>query len=168
MNLEFCRYIWIFVVTLEFRPYANKLKLIIVPTKYLWFTNRIWRRIACFRPKTTKLSARLAQTHSSFFRVSGSSVSSLRNKSTKNTDILYRQNMLFYQQDIIDWLRRIMFSTQEYQNFGSLARNHLWVFSSFWFLVGINSHEREHITSVTNTRTFTNKIINRIVCFRRN
>ena len=26
MNLEFCRYIWIFVVTLEFRPYiyANK------------------------------------------------------------------------------------------------------------------------------------------------
>ena len=24
MNLEFCRYNWIFVVTLEFRPYANK------------------------------------------------------------------------------------------------------------------------------------------------
>ena len=27
------------------------------------------------------------------------------------------------------------------------------------FLVGINRHEREHITSVTNARTFTNKII---------
>ena len=29
-----------------------------------------------------------------------------------------------------------MFPTQKYQNFGSLAplaRNHLWVFSSFWF-----------------------------------
>ena len=52
----------------EFRPYKgqqmNQHKDIIVPTKYLWFTNGILRRIACFRPKNTKPSARLARTHS--------------------------------------------------------------------------------------------------------
>ena len=48
-----------------------------------------------------------------------------------------------------------------------LARNHYGFSRVSGFLVGINRHEREHITSVTNTRTFTNKIIKRIVCFRR-
>ena len=111
MNLEFCRYIWI--LSLHWNFVRTPTKDIIVPTKYLWFTNRIWRRIACFRPKTTKLSARLAQTHSSFLRVSGSSVSSLRNKSTKTrtycTDkICYFTNKIL----LTDWEELYVFDAR--------------------------------------------------------
>ena len=70
------------------------------------------------------------------------------------------------------WLieKNFMFPTQNYTNFGSLAplaRNNLWVFQVSGFLVAITRHEREYITSVTNARTFTNKILRRIVYFRR-
>ena len=111
-------WIWSFVDTfwflsLHWNFVRTPTKDIIVPTKYLWFTNRIWRRIACFRPKTTKLSARLAQlinASSSFFFFSSFRLVGvvITKQINQNTDILYRQNMLFYQQDIIDWLRRII------------------------------------------------------------
>ena len=155
----------------------NQHKDIIVLTKYLWFANGILRRIACFRPKNTKPLARLARTHSfilfflSSFRLVGIVIKySLRNKSTNTRIIVPTKYVIFYQQDNY-WLieKKYMFPTPNYQNFGSLAplaRNNLWVFQVSGFLVAINRHEREYISSVTNTRTFTNKILRRIVCFR--
>ena len=133
MNLEFCRYIWIFVVTLEFRPYANKGHYL--PTAYgeelrvsdpklrnfrLAWLKRIllfssFRRCRHYETNQPK--------HGLFFIVP-----------TKYVILPTR----YY------WLieKNYMFSTQEYQNFGSLAplaRIHLWVFSSFWFCGRNNS-----------------------------
>ena len=66
--------------------------------------------------------------------------------------------MLFYQQDIIDWLRRIIcFDARvpkiSARSLRSLAVIYMYGFSRVsGFLVGINRHEREDITSVTNTK----------------
>ena len=158
----------------------NQHKDIIVPTKYLWFANGILRRIACFRPKNTKHSARLARTHSFillfFLEFPARRLSSLINYETNPPT---HGHIVPGQQYVIlptryYWLteKNYMFPTQKYQNFGSLAplaRNTLCFLSLqvSGFLVAINRHEQEYITSVTNTRTFTNKILRRIVCFRR-
>ena len=131
-------WIWSFVDTFGFLSLhwnfvRTPTKDIIVPTKYLWFTNRIWRRIACFRPKTTKLSACLAQLKVnaffffSSFRLVGVVITKQINQ---NTDILYWQNMLFYQQDIIYWLRRIIMFDARVPKF-RLARNHFMGFLEF-------------------------------------
>ena len=130
----------------------------------------------CFRCKYTKLSARLAHSHS--FRSCFLSVSSLyvlRNKSTNTrtycTEFLPTR---YY------WLieKNHMFPTQKCQNLGSLAIIYSCV-SSFWsvcktffrrksttilarslrsldiiFLKFHVSNEQDHFTSVTNTRTW--------------
>ena len=100
LTFEFLSLHWNFVRT--------PTKDIIVPPKYLWFTNRIWRRIAWFRPKTTKLSARLAQLINAFFFFFFSSFRLvgvvIPKQINQNTDILYRQNVLFYQLTRYYWL----------------------------------------------------------------
>ena len=97
---EFCRYTWNFVRTNETTQGHHCIDKILV------------RRIVCFRRENTKLSAYILGPLAfiSFFRVSGSSVSSLgtTKQINQHKDILYRKKfMLLYQQDIIDWLRRI-------------------------------------------------------------
>ena len=135
--LEFCRYTWNFVRTNETTQGHHCIDKILVISNEM-------RRIVCFRRENTKLSAYLARSHSfHFFRVSGSTVSSLGTTKQinqhKDIHVLYRKKiMLLYQQDIIDWLRRITCFRRKSAKISVRSlhspRNHFYgFFSSFWF-----------------------------------
>ena len=102
-NLEFCRYnldycyIGISSVRQQ-RTLLYRQNTCDLPTEY----GEELR--ACFRPKTTKLSARLAQLINAFFFFSSFRLVGvvITKQINQNTDILYRQNNLFYQIDSID------------------------------------------------------------------
>ena len=131
--LCFCRYIWNFVRTNETTQGHHCIDKILV------ISNEILRRIVCFRRENTKLSARLARSHSfHFFRVSGSSVSSLGITKQINQHKDYCTDKICYFPTRYYWLieKNHMFPTQKCQHFGSLAplaRNNFYgFFSSFW------------------------------------
>ena len=122
--------------------------------KILVISNEM-RRIVCFRRKNMKLSACLARSHSfHFFRVSGSSVSSLLIKST-NTRTYCTDKICYFTNKILftDWEVSHVSDGKSAKISVCSLHSLAIIFMGFsrvsGFLVGINHHEKDHITSVT-------------------
>ena len=141
MNLEFCRYtFWNFVVTLEFnfvhigqqRTLLYRQNTCDLPTEYGEELRVSYPKLRNFRLAWLKRILFFFF----FFRVSGSSVSSLRNKST-NTRTYCTDKICYFTNKILltDWEELYVSDARvpkiSARSLRSLAI--LWVFSSFWF-----------------------------------